>query len=630
MEKVEKDINRAIQHNGGYVGGNRLDSGINGLNKISKRFSFALVAILVVSAFAVLLPMAGTVEAQTLPNPTFITRDNTGASPATNISIGWERNPGIVAKSGTDAIHVTTAAPTTDYAMVGIPTDFTLTADTEINYWGYTAGGSDVNAPDEIFLFLDTTGDGEVDAILGATSPLGTVGAWVRWTLAGQGVANWYTVDPAEPVPVQANISDFYGDKVLGIALGAGSPTSPTGVLANVYLDNLTIDANGDGSPEYTLDDDTGTIEVLSRTINDVTYTTSIQDAINAALPGDTILVHDGTYSENVVVNKSLTVQAASSPVLDGTMIGGIGVKVEASNVNLTGFTIQNYETGVEIESGTNVSIIGNDVLTNGVDTGILVKEGAAAGNEAHFNNIVGNDIGVKNKDHNDTFDAENNWWGDASGPSGLGPGSSGDAVSDNVDFRPWLLAPIEMGTVSSTTVSGSDPPNFDASAEADTEVDISNATYYGTEGTITVFRYSEEPDTATTFVGDTGQNPLKFIDVHVSGFTGGTAHIVVHYIDSEVEAVGLDENSLRIYYWEEPDTWHEANNSGVDTAANTVYGDIPVSALTGTPVGAGGSPPPPVPVPVPEFSPIGLLALVGIMSIVLAVATLKKINNNK
>lgn len=35
-------------------------------------------------------------------------------------------------------------------------------------------------------------------------------------------------------------------------------------------------------------------------------------------------------------------------------------------------------------------------------------------------------------------IDAENNWWGHNSGPSGAGLGS-GDAVSSNVDFTPWL-----------------------------------------------------------------------------------------------------------------------------------------------------------------------------------------------
>ena len=38
---------------------------------------------------------------------------------------------------------------------------------------------------------------------------------------------------------------------------------------------------------------------------------TGIQDAINDASDGDTIIVHSGVYYENVVVDKSVTVRGA-------------------------------------------------------------------------------------------------------------------------------------------------------------------------------------------------------------------------------------------------------------------------------------------------------------------------------
>ena len=56
-------------------------------------------------------------------------------------------------------------------------------------------------------------------------------------------------------------------------------------------------------------------------------------------------------------------------------------------------------------------------------------------------NDITANiNYGVFN--HNTTsITAVDNWWGHASGPSGVGPGS-GDAVSDYVNYTPWLEAP--------------------------------------------------------------------------------------------------------------------------------------------------------------------------------------------
>jgi hypothetical protein len=40
--------------------------------------------------------------------------------------------------------------------------------------------------------------------------------------------------------------------------------------------------------------------------------------------------------------------------------------------------------------------------------------------------------------DNSLTIDAENNWWNDADGPTGVGPGDDGDKVSQWVDYTPW------------------------------------------------------------------------------------------------------------------------------------------------------------------------------------------------
>ena len=67
---------------------------------------------------------------------------------------------------------------------------------------------------------------------------------------------------------------------------------------------------------------------------------TTIQAAIDAANATDTIIVHEGTYPENVLVNKSLTLHNGSLPVIDG--MGGTAITITAENVTIDGFNITN------------------------------------------------------------------------------------------------------------------------------------------------------------------------------------------------------------------------------------------------------------------------------------------------
>lgn len=58
-------------------------------------------------------------------------------------------------------------------------------------------------------------------------------------------------------------------------------------------------------------------------------------------------------------------------------------------------------------------------------------------------NNIEGNsEYGILNENTGGDLDAENNWWGHYTGPS-HSPGS-GDKVSANVDYDPWLPTPFQ------------------------------------------------------------------------------------------------------------------------------------------------------------------------------------------
>ena len=66
-----------------------------------------------------------------------------------------------------------------------------------------------------------------------------------------------------------------------------------------------------------------------------------IQWAINAAKPGDTILVSEGTYYERIVINKTLNLlgENRDKTIIDARGTGTV-VAITADNVNFSGFTI--------------------------------------------------------------------------------------------------------------------------------------------------------------------------------------------------------------------------------------------------------------------------------------------------
>jgi len=123
----------------------------------------------------------------------------------------------------------------------------------------------------------------------------------------------------------------------------------------------------------------------------------TIQEAINAADSGDTIFVYNGTYYENVVINKTVSLIGENpiNTIIDGGKTGSV-VYVRAINSSISGFTIQNSGTsnrasGVRVShsSGNNISL---NVITNN-DCGIFIygsSKNTMSNNTINANRIYG------------------------------------------------------------------------------------------------------------------------------------------------------------------------------------------------------------------------------------------------
>jgi len=179
-------------------------------------------------------------------------------------------------------------------------------------------------------------------------------------------------------------------------------------------------------------------------------------DGIDIALApsGSAIDIHDNIVDDNGPWVCGTGIKLGSGGVSGAIVRGNIitnnhkGIYLDAASTQniIQDNSITNNGHGVWVEGDDN-QIIRNDILNNSETTpsGIHLTINAE-GNIIRCNNIVGNQLyGVYNEKA-EAVNSTNNWWGDASGPYNetLNPDGTGNAVSANVTFDPWLPAQFQ------------------------------------------------------------------------------------------------------------------------------------------------------------------------------------------
>jgi len=120
-----------------------------------------------------------------------------------------------------------------------------------------------------------------------------------------------------------------------------------------------------------------------------------IQWAVDNASAGDTIIVRDGTYYENVVVDKQLTLKSengSANCIVQAANSNDHIFYVTADNVTITGFTVTGatgyWKAGVRLYYSSNNTITNNNASNNWC--GIFLD---SSGNNTITNNIANSNI---------------------------------------------------------------------------------------------------------------------------------------------------------------------------------------------------------------------------------------------
>ena len=301
---------------------------------------------------------------------------------------------------------------------------------------------------------------------------------------------------------------------------------------------------------------------------------------------------------------------------------------VRATVVNNT--VTDNNGSGIHVSAQDNLTLVmfGNTLVNNTYCNklgGGYVASGSGLYVEGesefaiHFNNFDGNsEYGLLNGNLAETIDATHNWWGSSDGPH-ASPGS-GDNVSANITYEPWLGAPLVLPAVRHEALGAGADQEVNASAEADTKVTVTTTG----ETEFYVAKYASQPFPEEPFPGTALG---KYIDILATDPDNVTwpVYVELSYTDAEVAAAGVDESTLGLYYYEPENTFHRCSDTGVNAEANYIWANVTeteAGALAGKEFGAGSGNPS---ARAPILTPLGVLALLGLLAVIAAISILRK-----
>ena len=187
------------------------------------------------------------------------------------------------------------------------------------------------------------------------TTPPGDA-APAAWTSGTCTLPGYHTISLPEAVPLTPG-------EVFSVVLAIDDPADSYPLVIEMPIEDYSSQATAGPGESYVSEDGGDTWDDLNDifpntnlcikafthplTVVPRDYAT-IQEAVTASMPGDTIIVEAGTYPEEIYINKTLTLLGMNGVVV-ATPADGAGILIEADNVTVAGFTFEgDGSTGAE------------------------------------------------------------------------------------------------------------------------------------------------------------------------------------------------------------------------------------------------------------------------------------------
>jgi hypothetical protein len=191
---------------------------------------------------------------------------------------------------------------------------------------------------------------------------------------------------------------------------------------------------------------------------------TASDPSLNILIEGNTI--EDITSTTKGAYGVQVNNGASAAPAATGY------TEVTVKDNVIDDLTGGGWAHAVGLEGDTPVAIVTGNCISDVIDLTPSVPEDAIAvwfednpsfgSADVHQNNFTNVSYGIAvhpaltAASPTALVDGENNWWGSASGPGPVGPGT-GAKVSPGVDYSPWLIAPALGGACGGEEVSNKD-----------------------------------------------------------------------------------------------------------------------------------------------------------------------------